>query len=225
MIHVVPAILPENFEHLETQMGVVKGHVDRVQIDIANGSYAPSTTWPFSNNKQFEELKNGEEGLPFWRELDVELDMLVEYPEKYLGDWLSIGIAAAIIHIESTTKHSHILENVRMSDTELGWGVKPNTPNEKLFRIIEEADQPDFVQIMGNDKIGYHGVELDPRVYEKARAIREKYPELPIAVDIGVNEETAPKLVEAGVTKLVSGSAIFEADDIHEAIDYFESLG
>jgi pentose-5-phosphate-3-epimerase len=47
---------------------------------------------------------------------------------------------------------------------------------------------------------------------------------MPIAIDIGVNEDTAPDFVQAGVTKLISGSAIFENPDIKETIKYFRGL-
>ena len=77
---------------------------------------------------------------------------------------------------------------------------------------------------MGNDKIGYHGVELDEKVYEKIKILREKYSDLPIAVDIGVNETTAPLLIQAGATKLVIGSAIFNTDDIIGTVERFRNL-
>ena len=48
--------------------------------------------------------------------------------------------------------------------------------------------------------------------------LRIRYENVIISVDIGVNFETAPKLVEAGVSKLVSGSAIYSSEDIGEAI-------
>jgi ribulose-phosphate 3-epimerase len=77
---------------------------------------------------------------------------------------------------------------------------------------------------MGNDTLGHHGVELDEKVLERIKILREKYPDLPIAIDIGVDQETAPALVEAGVTKLVSGSAIFNTDDIIDTVERFRNL-
>jgi len=224
MTMVVPAILPDNFDDLYVHMSQVKGLVSRVQIDIANGTYAPSTTWPFSNNEHFRELVSEKEGMPFWRDIDIELDMLITEPERHVDDWIRTGIVAAVIHIESTKDHSQILENLRSYGVEVGWGIKPSTPNEKLFDIIDSLELPNFVQVMGNDNIGYHGVELDERVYAKIEAVRKKYKELPIAVDIGVNDQTAPKLVKAGATKLVSGSAVFGREDVSEAVKYFQNL-
>ena len=219
MIEVVPSIIPESFDDLYVGMSQVRKIVPRVQLDIANGTYAPSTTWPFSSDEHFAELASEAEGWPFWRDLDIELDMLIAEPEEHLDEWIRTGIIAAIIHIESTREHSKILKNLRMYAVGVGWGVKPSTPNDKLFAIIAAAGAPDFVQVMGSDRIGYHGVELEPRVYAKVREIRERYPELSIAVDIGVSEETAPKLVEAGVTKLVAGSAIFGEEDTRAAVE------
>jgi ribulose-phosphate 3-epimerase len=78
---------------------------------------------------------------------------------------------------------------------------------------------------MGNDNIGFHHVELDEeRVIPNIQALRMTFPELPIAVDIGVTTETAPMLVEAGATRLISGSAIFEAEDIEGTIAELSSL-
>jgi len=224
MIEVVPAVHTESFDELYVDMSQVKSHVDRVQFDISDGSYAKSVTWPFSSNEHFAEITREEEGLPFWRDLDVELDMLIAQPERLLEEWIRTGIVAVIIHIESTEVYEEIFKKLKDYGVEIGWGIKPNTPNNKLFTIIDDVGVPDFVQVMGNDKVGYHGVELDERVYDKIKAIRERYSELPIAIDIGVNEDTAPKLVESGVTKLVSTSAIFGTEDTEEAIEYFQNL-
>ena len=88
--------------------------------------------------------------------------------------------------------------------------------------MIKEAD---FVQFMGSDNIGHAGEELDEKVFDKIKIFREKYPNIPIQVDIGVNPDTAPRLVEAGATALVSGSAIFKSANIKEAIERLQYLG
>jgi ribulose-phosphate 3-epimerase len=72
---------------------------------------------------------------------------------------------------------------------------------------------------MGSDSIGHAGEDLDESVFDKIVEIKERYPDLTIAVDIGVNDETAQDLADAGATKLVSGSFIFESPDIAEAIE------
>jgi ribulose-phosphate 3-epimerase len=215
MIEVLPAILPESFDEIAAKVAQVKGLASRVQIDVANGSYAPSKTWPYISGDHFERLLEESEGLPFWEEMDYEVDLLIAEPEKEIDKWIQVGVAAAVVHIESTEQFESIIKKLHEVNAEVGLGIKPSTPNDELYRYIDTVD---FVQCMGNDNIGYHGVELDPVVYDKIRDIRAKYPDMPIAVDIGVNIETAPKLVEAGATKLISGSAIFGSENIKETI-------
>ncbi len=54
--------------------------------------------------------------------------------------------------------------------------------------------------------------------------LREKYPDLPIEIDIGVNEETAPSFVAAGATKLITGSVLFKAYDKIGLVERFRNL-
>jgi len=102
---------------------------------------------------------------------------------------------------------------------EIGVAINPSTLQEDLFPLVPCID---FIQCMGNDNIGYQGISLDEDVYEKIKILREKYSDIPIAVDIGVNETTAPLLIKAGATKLLIGSAIFESDDIIGKIEEFK---
>lgn len=224
MITVIPAILPESFDDFVAHAARVKRLVPRMQIDVADGSYAPSRTWPYTSSEHFAELVAQDEGLPFWEDLEYEVDLLIRKPEVALADWIKAGVSGAVIHIESTDDHAAIVDMSQNAGIDLGWGIKPSTPNEKLFEIIESLGMPGFVQVMGNDTIGHGGVELDESVFDKISQIKQRYPDLPIAVDIGVNDETAPELIDAGATKLVSGSFIFESPSIAEAVDYLKNL-
>jgi ribulose-phosphate 3-epimerase len=224
MIDVVPTILPRSFDDVSEHAARIHGLVPRMQIDIANASYAPTRTWPYLNDDHLSALVSQDEGLPFWEDVSYEVDMLIRKPEEALDNWIAAGVIGAVIHIESTEAHQAIYDKIRDADMELGWGIKPSTPNEILFALLEAHGLPGFVQCMGSDDIGRSGVELDPAVYEKIRAIRARYPELPLAIDIGVNLETAPLLVAAGATKLVAGTVIFQAPDIAEIVDELLSI-
>ena len=78
---------------------------------------------------------------------------------------------------------------------------------------------------MGIDKIGFQRQEFDENVTENIKKLREKFTDLIISVDGGVSLETGAMLVEAGVSKLVVGSAIFNTEDIIETIEEFKNLG
>ena len=220
-IQVVPAILPQSFDDIAAKAATVKGAVSCVQIDITDGSYAHTETWPFSSSEHFSQLLSQDEGMPFWEDIEYEVDMLVDKPERFVDDWIAVGISGAVIHVESTDMFEEISQKLRDHGVLCGAGILPSTDIAKLEELEGLFD---FIQCMGNDEIGRNGVVLDERVYEKVQVLRELYPEMPIAVDIGVNEETAPELVDAGATKLVSGSAIFGSPDPKETITALENL-
>jgi ribulose-phosphate 3-epimerase len=59
---------------------------------------------------------------------------------------------------------------------------------------------------------GFGGQAFIPEMANKVRRIREMT-ELPIQVDGGITEETAPLMVEAGARILVAGSAVYRGGD------------
>jgi ribulose-phosphate 3-epimerase len=59
---------------------------------------------------------------------------------------------------------------------------------------------------------------------ENIKTLKDKFPDLPVSVDGGVNFETAPLLIDSGADRLIIGSAIFNSEDIIETIREFENL-
>ncbi|MEK7140850.1 MAG: hypothetical protein AAB815_03635 [Patescibacteria group bacterium] len=230
MIEVIPAILPKNYEDLKNDIALVRGVVSMVQVDICDGIFVKSTTWPFTGgdfDSHFQAILNEQEGMPFWEDIDFELDLMVSDGVENFDLYTKLGPKSIIFHLEAVgnlESFKDFIEGIDMyirDSIKIGVAINPTTSVEQLFPLVSHVD---FVQCMGNDKIGYHGVELDSKVYERIKILREKYPDLPIAVDIGVDKQTAPMLIQAGVTKLVVGSAIFNTDDIIRTIEEFKTL-
>jgi ribulose-phosphate 3-epimerase len=199
----------------------VKGLAPRVQIDVVDGSIAPVRTWPYEDNKTFKHITSGDEGLPYWEDFEFEVHLMVRNPEREIKDWLATGISSVVFHPRFSEHPEDVMRACRAFDVEVGLAFLPSEEHEIEKHIV--ALNPDFIQIMGNDKIGYHGVELDNRAFEIIRTLRTHFSGA-IAIDIGVNEKTAAQLVNAGATKLVAGSAIFGNDNLEEIIHTLQSL-
>ena len=224
MATIIPSIIPKKFRDLAEKIAMVGDIVDIVQIDVVDGKYAEPATWPYDQKDfDFEKIITEEEGMPEWKTVDFEVDMMVKNPEEKIEDWIRAGASRIIIHLESTTENKvrEMLDDYRGAFVEVGLALKPSTPSSKLEDFIEDID---FVQCMGSDNIGHSGEPLDEKVYDKIRDIRDIHPEIPIAVDIGVNFDTAPRLLEAGASRLVAGSVIFESGDVEEVIREFQEL-
>jgi len=216
MVKVIPAIIPRSFDELEDKLDLVVDFVDTVQFDISDGEFAGSTTWPYTEG---EEIPN--HTLPYKNELDLELDLFVINPEEVVDAWVDAGVKSVVLHLETIDDPSMLITDLKIQDIKVGLSINPSTKNSVLNKWLSEIN---FVQFMGNDKVGFQGVELDDGVYGKIKELRKKMPKLEIAIDIGVNSETAPKLVKAGATKLISGSAIYKSKNIMDAIKKLESL-
>lgn len=216
MAHVIPAIITKHFKHLEEKVSLVKDFVDYVQVDITDGKFTHNTTWPYIGDEdEYARLVQEEMGLPYWEEVDYEFHLMVEKPEDTVSDWIKLGASRIIVQLESTTEMRAIIDMCKAASVELGIAIKPSTDNELLTPFISDIS---CIQCMGNEELGRHGAPLDVSVLGKIKTLREKYPEMNIAIDIGVHEDTARELVDAGVDTLVVGSAIFDAENIEQAI-------
>lgn len=65
---------------------------------------------------------------------------------------------------------------------------------------------------------GFGGQSFMPSELPKVTALREKYPELHIEVDGGLNEHTIDQAADAGANVIVAGSAVFGAQDPADVI-------
>ncbi|HEY4517786.1 MAG TPA: hypothetical protein VJI74_02760 [Candidatus Paceibacterota bacterium] len=234
MVEIIPAVMADSLEDLREKLSRVDGLVPLVQLDVMDGKFVPSQGWPYVEGgpQEFTRIISEEEGFPFWNSLDFEVDLMVENPETVLENWISAGVRRIIVHEESTTELEKIIQNItarfrsaealESGGVELGVALGVDTGNEVILPFLNKID---FVQFMGILRIGFQGEPFDERVIEKIVDLRELKPDVIIAVDGGVNLETAPVLIEAGVNRLAVGSALFESDDIEATLKKFQALG
>lgn len=220
-IEIIPAILPKDFAEVEDKTSLVLGLVKTVQIDVCDGQFVPNATWPYKKHDDtFQKLVKEEDGLPNWEKLNYEIDLMVNRAEEIVDEWVSAGAMRIIIHVEMKGDFADAI--ARLKDrAEIGLALNIETSVD----VIEPfKDQIQFVQCMGIDNVGFQGQKFDQEVINKVREIKSKYPNLLISVDGGVSLENAPKLIEAGVNRLVVGSAIFDSDNVFEAIANFKRV-
>jgi len=238
MVQVLPAIIPESYDDLKDKMSIVSGLTPLVQIDICDGKFVPSKGWPYigDGENDFEKILKEEEGFPLWQEMDFEVDLMVKNPETEAEKWIKAGAKAIVLHYESSPKILDLVKKLRkdygysedsVAGIEIGLAIDIETTNSVIDEFLkEEANGKvliDFIQFMGIRKIGYQGQEFDGETILKISDLREKYPEIVISVDGGVNFDNYKDLVKAGANKLISGSAIYESENIAEAIKEMQS--
>jgi len=223
MTEIIPSVIPPNLDIIRERFDKVLGLVKKVQIDVIDGNYAQTKTWPFNDN-QYEEIREmvaGEEKFPYIDNFILEVDMLVLHPIEYLSDFISLGAKSFVIHMDSTDHLKECFQTLRNANCQIGLGIKPHGDISLLESFLPEID---FVQFMGNDRVGYSGVDLDANVLEKIKNFHKRHPSVPIQIDIGVHEETIHELKKVGVSSFISGSAIFGSPDAREALLKLQNL-
>lgn len=223
MVEIIPAVIPPNLNFIRERFKSVLGLVKKVQVDIIDGEYAPTRTWPFNEGGYDELLKmvRGEEKFPYIDDFVLEIDLLTLHPVEYLNDLISIGAKSFVIHLDSTDHLNECIDLVKNSNCEIGIGIKPSGSFDMLENFVTRVD---FVQFMGNDRVGYNGVDLDHNVLKKIFDFHKRHPSLPLQIDIGVGKDTLHELKNAGVSRFISGSAVFNTPDIKKAIEELKSI-
>ena len=218
MIQVVPAIIPHTKEQLEDEIQKVAKFAKLIQVDITDGIFVPTKTWPYNGRDVdfFNKLKNEEVGWPRWEDVDIEVHLMIKNPEGTVLDWIKTGASTIVAHVEATDNFQEVIDLCREKLISVGVAIKPSTDISGLEPFVSQVD---FIQCMGNDLLGKHGVSLDPKAILQIKELHKLYPERIIAIDIGVNEETVEELISAGVSKFISGGIILEASNPEEEYD------
>ncbi len=222
-VKIIPAIMPNDYEELVSKSVLLRHKVDWVQIDVMDGGYTPSFSWPYKKHHHFEEILNQEEGFPYWKDFDYEIDLMVKKPDEEAFKWIEAGASRIILHLKTMSK----IDPEKLVDDLKGMGVEVGVAlvlDEDYSRIENFIDKFDLVQFMGIKKVGFQKQKFEKGILKNIEDFRKKYPEKIISVDGGVNLDTAKSLVDAGANRLVSGSFVFIGSPDENIEHLLESL-
>lgn len=204
---IIPAILPKSQSELDEKVSSILGSTEFIQIDVCDGVFVPSKT-------EFFEI-------PDPKEISCELDLMIHIKETSdLGKYIAMDPVSAVLHLEALADPLASIRVLKNHSISVGLSISNDTPNEFLEKFISEID---FIQLMGISEIGKQGQLFDPRVLEKISYFKSRHPDLPIQVDGSVNEETIQALLDAGATRFVCGSSVFNGNAV-ENIERLQEL-
>jgi len=210
-VHISPSLL--SLPEAETKEWVKKvdGQVDSFHIDVMDNQFVPNYTLerfapPFVAQLKTKSAK------------DVHL--MTEIPSKYYNTYFEAGADLIIFHYEAVKNPGLEARAIHNFGMKAGISIKPNTPESVLDEYL---DQVDLVLVMTVEP-GFGGQAFLANQLPKIEALRQKAPELDIAVDGGINPDTGRQCLQAGANVLVAGNAIFNQPDPLAALDTFNRL-
>lgn len=223
---IIPAILPRNYNAVYQGIDMIKGLSNEVQIDICDGKFVPTITWPYWKSEEkmdleFELLIKEYRGLLEWDTIDYEFDLMILEPSaEDARNWVAAGASKIILHIESS---SDLDPAIAVLDglVQIGIAINNTTDISKLNKYLGRFQ---YIQIMGIRKAGFQGQNFEMDTLEKIKEVKKAFPDVPVQIDGGVTLENAKLIKEAGADRIVSGSALFDSYNIVDTLEQFRSI-
>ena len=207
---VSPSLLSADFANLERDIDMInRSSADWLHLDIMDGVFVPNISFGFPVMEAVAKICK--------KPLDVHY--MTVHPEQYIERTAKLGAIMMNVHYEACTHLHRTVQAIHAAGMKAGVTLNPSTPVHMLEDIVGEVD---MVLLMSVNP-GFGGQQFIENSILKVRRLRELIQRTGshalIEIDGGVQNETAPRLVEAGVDVLVSGSYIFKSPNPIETIE------
>jgi ribulose-phosphate 3-epimerase len=212
---VSPSLLAANFIDLRSDVDMInRSEADWLHMDIMDGVFVPNISFGFPVLEAVAKACT--------KPLDVHF--MIVHPEQYIQRTAKLGAMMMNVHYEACTHLHRTVQEIHDAGMKAGVTLNPSTPVCVLEDIINDVD---MVLLMSVNP-GFGGQTFIENTISKVQRLKELIvksgSKALIEVDGGVQAETAPRLVKAGVDVLVSGSYVFKAADPFQTIKELKAL-
>jgi len=204
---IAPSLLACDFARAGEQIdAVLAAGADLLHVDIMDGHFVPNLSM---GPEIVKSLRN-------YTDAPLDVHIMVTDPAYYIEKFADAGADSITFHMEATDEPMRLVERLRELGLGAGVTLKPGAGVEMLDDIIPAVD----VVLVMTVEPGYGGQPFMADQLSKVAAVADRLSSAQrLAVDGGINADTAPGCVEAGADVLIAGSAVFGRGDIPSSFD------
>jgi len=215
-ILIAPSILSADFARLAEEVAAVeRAGADLLHIDVMDGHFVPNLT---VGPPIVEALKKV-------TKLPLDVHLMITNADAFIPEFAAAGADYLTVHVEACPHLHRTIQSIKECGVKAGVTLNPATPIQSLQEILPEVD---LVLIMSVNP-GFGGQKFIPSVLKKVTAARSMLDRIEspalIEVDGGIKVDNVARVVAAGATVLVAGSAVFSSRDYAATIAALRAAG
>ena len=207
-VRIAPSILSADFAALGDAVAAAeRGGADLIHVDVMDGHFVPNITIGVPVVKSLKRIAT----------VPLDVHLMIEEPDRYIDAFVDAGAAMISVHVEVLPHLHRTVHAIKALGAKAGVVLNPGTP---VAALTELAADVDFVLVMSVNP-GFGGQTFIARSESKVREVRALLDRAgnraPIEIDGGIDRHNVARVVAAGASIIVAGSAVFNSPDPERA--------